>query len=132
LPGGSTELRIRNDAAVSLVAFVISVKMVNGASDAPLILYNDSTIDAAVGPVLPNQERIVQPERIHLRAGSKPFAIFEQPMITGGVFSDGTTTGDPVLLSRLMLRWSNMLLAVETALETLSDAGRHNVPSSAD
>lgn len=127
-PDGSTEIRIRNDAAVSLAAFVISVKLANGASDAPLVVYVDPTIDTAARPVLPNQERIVEPERILLRRGSKPFAIFEQPIATAGVFADGATAGDAALLTGLMLRRCNMLQAVETVLETLSDAGRHNVP----
>jgi hypothetical protein len=134
VPDGS-QIRIRNDAAVSLVAYAVSVKLADGwngahgASDAPLMIYVDSAIDTA-RPVLPNEERVVEEMRMPLRAGSKPSAVFEPPIVTAGIFADGATTGDTALLRRLILRRCNMLQAVEAALEMLSDAGRRNVPRS--
>jgi hypothetical protein len=44
--------------------------------------------------------------------------------------SDGSTTGNPVLLTRLMLRRSSMLLAIDSASAALSEAGKHNYPRS--
>ena len=48
--------------------------------------------------------------------------------ITAGIFADGNTTGDAGLLTRMALSRSNLLLAVERAIEALFDAGRRNVP----
>lgn len=134
LPNGSPEIRIRNNSAVSLAAFAISVKLANGAGAAPLKVYVDPAIDATARPLLPNQERAVMPERTvatgKLTNGKMIYGppIFEEPIVTAGIFADGTTTGDAILLTRLLLRRSNMLAAVEMALETLSEVGRHNVP----
>jgi hypothetical protein len=127
VPDGS-QIRIRNDAAVSLVAFAVSVKLADGASDAPLVIYVDSAIVTAARPVLPNEERTVEERRMLLRTESNPTAIFEPPIITAGIFADGATTGDTALLRRLILGRCNMLQAVEAALQMLSDAGKHNVP----
>ena len=136
LPDGSTEIKIRNDAAVTLAAFAISVKLANGASDAPLVVYVDSMIDTTAWPVLPNQDRRVEPE---LTIDTLPgklmngrvifrFPVYRPQIVTAGIFADGAATGDAALLNRLILRRCNMLQAVETALEMLSDAGRHNAP----
>jgi hypothetical protein len=131
LPGGTEEIRIRNNSAISLVAFVVTVKQVSVSHAAGAehgVAYFDAiepdAIGPPTGPLLPSEERVAM-DRIY---GSPGRHFFEEPIVTAGIFADGTTTGDAALLSRLMLRRSNMLLAVETALETLSDAGRHNIP----
>lgn len=128
LPDGMNEVRIRNDGAVSLAAFGIKLKVANGASDASEVICADSATDAAARPLSPHEERVVQAGRIRVRAGVNVPDVYEQPTVTAGIFTDGATTGDAVLLSRLLLRRSNMLLAVETAMEMLSDAGSRNVP----
>jgi hypothetical protein len=127
LNGG--QVRIRNNSSnKDLVAFVVAMKRVERspqnigplAANRPNIVYSDPLIETTEKPLLPNQERSVQP--------LTPSAFYiEQPILTAGVFADGSTIGDAGLLTRLIFRRSDMLLAVETALDTLADAGRHNV-----
>jgi hypothetical protein len=125
LNGG--QVRIKNNSSTDLIAFAVAMKRVARTTDIgpttanrPNIAYSDSVIETTETPLLPNQERIVQP------LTPSVFSI-EQPTLTAGVFADGSTIGDAGLLTRLMLRRSDMLLAVETASETLSEAGRRNV-----
>ena len=135
LPGDATEIRIRNNSPVSLAAFGLGLHYVHGCAqnNAPLMVYVDPVIDTGVRPLPPSQERTVAPEHMVLGCFTNGkivlrFPLFEEPIVTAGIFSDGTTTGDEVLLTRLILRRSNMLAAVEVALEILADAARHNVP----
>jgi hypothetical protein len=113
-PNGWAEVTIRNNSANSLLAFAISAKRADGGSAA---LYFDPLVEESNIPILAGAERVVT-----LTASG-----WSEPVAAAGIFADGATTGDPVLLSRLLLRRSNMLLAVEMTLETLSDAGRRNV-----
>jgi hypothetical protein len=131
LPDGMDEVRIRNNSAIGLVAFVVTVKQVplsDAASNAPFVVYSDSLIEPARQPPLPaSEERVVLMTGFRDPSGTRR-RLLEEPMVTAGIFADGSTTGNAALLVRLMLRRNNMLMAVETALETLSDAGRRNVP----
>jgi hypothetical protein len=128
-PDRLPEIRIRNNSDVSLAAFAIRMNPVvrSGANHAPLIVFVDSAFDTTATAVPPNQERTV-PVTVRLRPGQPAEDLFEEPIVTAGILADGTTTGDAALLTRLIVRRSNMLQAVDTALETLLDAGRHNVP----
>jgi hypothetical protein len=152
LPNGMDEVRIRNNSTISLVAFVVTVNQAPrsaAASNAPFVVYSDPLIEPATKPLLASEEREamvrgfgpggplsrvlrresvdrahtaaadVDPSRIH---------VLEEPIVAAGIFADGATTGDAAPLARLVLRRSNMLLAVETTLETLLDAGTRNVP----
>ena len=127
LPDRAPEIKIRNRSAASLVAFAVRMNPVvrSAPNNAPFMVYVDTAIDTTP-PVLPNQERTI-PVPWRRRPGQLAEDLFEQPIITAGIFADGTTTGDADLLTRLINRRSNMLAAVETAMEMLVDAGRHNV-----
>jgi hypothetical protein len=139
-PEGSNEIIIKNNGVVSVTAFAIAAHrkaddqtlraLPAHSLDLPSRFYFDSTMDLAVTPLLPNEERTVAQSSVLLSRSDaqKHFIIFEEPIIIGGIFTDGATTGDAVLIWGLMLRRSNMLLAVEATLDTLSHAGAHNIP----
>jgi hypothetical protein len=128
LPDGLPEVRIRNNAATDLAAFAVAMNPVLREVEdrAPFLVFFDTMVDQTT-PLAPNHERTV-PVTFRSRPGQGIEDVFQPPIITAGILSDGTTIGDAVLLRRLILRRSNMLLAVETTLETLLDAGRRNVP----
>jgi hypothetical protein len=103
------------------------------SSTAPFVVFSDLLIEPATTPLVAGEERVVMARGVQARPSapgrdSPGQRVLEEPIVTAGILADGTTTGDLALLARLILRRSNMLLAVETALETLLDAGRRNVP----
>jgi len=132
LPGEKDEVRVRNSSAIPLVAFVIVAKREPGSvpeDSEPIVMYSDPLIDPTATPLSANGERVVLSYIFDDHFG-RFHRVSKDPIITAGVFADGTTTGDAVLLTRLISRRSNMLLALENAIEALSDAGRRNVPRS--
>jgi hypothetical protein len=131
-PGGAEEVSVRNNSAKSLVAFVVTVSHAPRSADSndpPIVVYSDPLIDPESRPLPAGEERVVLiGDQVMFVRGAPRRLILEQPIAAAGIWADGTTTSEAALLVRLMLRRSNMLLAVETTLETLSDAGRRNVP----
>jgi hypothetical protein len=131
LPNGE-EVSIRNNSAKSLVAFVVTVShapRIVDSNDPPIVVYSDSLIDPESKPLPAGEERVVLiGDQVMFVRGAPHRLVLEEPIAAAGILADGTTTGETALLVRLMLRRSNMLLAVETTLETISDAGRRNVP----
>jgi hypothetical protein len=147
LPTGEVRITVRNNSNRSLTAFAVSANVIpmnpaagiRNASDALWVAYHDSAIDLTMKPLPPNQERVV-PGRVKcipkgLWSKEAREAIpesncdqLEQPLETAGIYSDGSTTGSAVLLTRLMLRRSSMLLAIDSASAALSEAGKHNYP----
>lgn len=144
LPEGSIEIRVRNNSTVSLTAFAVKVDYAakNTAGDTrphidldPDTVYVDTATDTTLQALEPTREYAYEP-RFRSRGGGptpvrqmlKQIDLSEHTLTTAAVFSDGTTTGDKALITRLIVRRSNMLLAVDLALEALADAGRRNVP----
>jgi hypothetical protein len=131
LPNGSEEIKIRNDSATNLFAYAVTVKQAPLSANtiaAPHVFYSDSLIEPTIQPVPASGERVVVRRWFAPAKGNLPVArVFEEPITVAGIFDDGTTFGDTALLNRLILRRSNMLLAVETALDMLVDAGNRNI-----
>jgi hypothetical protein len=78
----------------------------------------------------PKQEVVFIPPYVTPRGGKPILPRFSHPAVAAGIFADGATTGDADLIRRLVLRRCLLLQAVETSLEMIADAGRHNVSRS--
>ena len=131
LAGGLDEVWIQNDSAVDLVTFVVTVGQEprsSTSSRAPFVVYSDPLVEPSAKPLLPGEKRKVMMMGVAQGIDLHGKRLLKEPILTAGIFSDGTRTGDEALLRGLVLRRSNMLLAVETALEMLSNAGRANIP----
>jgi hypothetical protein len=134
-PDGRDEVRIRNASQTALAAFAVAAKNDSGMTDGRgfLVLYSDTVMDAKAQTLLPGEERLVLSQGM-IRPASAPGRPHSpnhglaEPVAAAGIFVDGSTTGDAALLTRLLLRRSNMLVAVENAIDTLADAGNRNVP----
>lgn len=88
-------------------------------------------IDADSKLLVPGEERTVV-NHVLGRAvpnlpGMRPHFL-QEPIVVGGVLADGRLAGDVGLATRLILRRSNMLLAIDTVIETLAGAARRNIP----
>jgi hypothetical protein len=132
LPNGTAEVRLRNDSHTSLIAYVVAVKQLARNRDnlnAPFIAYFDPLIEPTVTPVAPGEERLIVSRRPIPKRTNDPSvaSVVDEPMPAAGIFADGATFGDAALIKSLILRRSNMLLAVETALDVLVDAGNRNM-----
>jgi len=130
-PDGLDEVSIRNTSTATVVAYVTSVKRVPqgpNSGNAPWVMYSDPLIDPAAKPLLAGEERSVMKMGMNPSINTPGERFFQEPVVTAGILADGMIIGDQALLAGLVLRRSNMLLAVETTLETLSDAGRRNIP----
>jgi hypothetical protein len=76
------------------------------------------------------QELVVIPPYVTPRGGKAVLPRLPHPAAAAGIFADGATTGDADLIRRLVLRRCLLLQAVETSLEMIADAGRHNISRS--
>jgi hypothetical protein len=127
-PARSSELEIRNSSTVSLGAFAVSMAAApQNENSAPFTFYQDTAVDETATPLLPNETYSI-PVTSGKRPGHPWEDLFQAPIATAGIYTDGTTTGDADLLQVLIWRRCNTLQAVDTAFEILTDAGKHNVP----
>ncbi len=148
LPTGEIQITVRNNSDQTLTAFAVSAKVIpvgpatgiRDTSSTRWTAYYDSSMDLTVKAMPPNQQRTISarvgcrlPMGLRLEKGNKAIPAsncdqYEQPLTTAGIYEDGSTTGNAVLLTRLMLRRSSMLLAIDNASAALAEAGKHNYP----
>jgi hypothetical protein len=131
LPDGLDQVMIRNNSTKSLIAFVLSVRHPPAIADSlngPLVVFSDALVDGPATALQTGEERVVRASGITPGMYVGGFHLLGESMVTAGIFADGTTTGDPILLGRLIVRRGNKLQAVETALSILSDAGKRDIP----
>jgi hypothetical protein len=127
LPNGSNRITIRNDGAIPLVAYAVAAN-VRGRDHLPVIVYSDLT----VAPLLQDHE-ISETLSIWcgdsgqlLATNARDLCELDNPRI-GGVLANGLTIGDPLLVTRMLYRRHSTLLALDTTLNTLSEATRLDV-----
>src|SRR5262249_43683645 len=136
LPDGGVEIRIRNNSTVTLTAFAVKVDHATGTAASETgpkafldsgTIYADVVTDTTLQPLESGQERTREPWIRSQRGGPLPLKqvrtdarkelvkqvdLSEHTVKVAGLFADGTTSGDTGLVTRLMLRRSNMLLSI--------------------
>ena len=120
-PSGTLIFKVKITSDVALTAAAVSYRI--EGRDSPEFWYLDELTDEAA----PKREFEIGPRQIIPRGGKAPVLTVSQQPVTAAIFHDGTTTGAPDLIRRLVWRRCNLLQAVELSLETISEAGRHNV-----
>lgn len=129
-PSAVPQISIRNAGSTPAVAFAVAMNPLQNSGDVgQFIVFSDVIVDAT-DRLNANQERTI-PVLLRTRPGIRLEEVFELPMTTAVIYADGTTAGDVVLLTRLMVRRCNRLLAVDTASDALTEASKHNIPRSA-
>src|SRR6266576_5167719 len=113
LPDGADEVRVRNNSPTSLVAYVVAGKRVTRspaslgeAAGRPFVEYSDPLIEPTAKPLPASEERVIMRGKYMQKTSAEGVRIWslEEPLVTAGIFADGSTSGDAALLSRLMLR----------------------------
>jgi hypothetical protein len=122
-PGGLEHISVRNNSKVALVAFVVRATPSALPPEWPVVpsLTFFDALEGGRDVLAPGDERAMR--AVAVPAGRH---VFEEP-IAAAIFADGSATGDPELLRLLLSYRSNRLAAIETALETLAEAGQGNV-----
>jgi len=120
-PSGTLIFKVKNTSEVALAAFAVFYQIA-GRNEPEFVYFDELTDEAA-----PKREFEIMPRQVIPRGGKAPVLSVSKQPVTAGIFPDGTTTGDEELIRRLVWRRCNLLQAVELSLETISDAGRHNV-----
>jgi hypothetical protein len=96
LPDGRDEVRIRNNSATSLVAFVVTVKQVPReyySSSAPFVVYSDPLIEPATTPLPAGEERVVISSGVaRLDPVGRPWchgacSRLEEPIVAAGILA---------------------------------------------
>jgi hypothetical protein len=131
LPDSRDQVMVRNNSTKSLLAFAVSVNHTPSKTESlngPLVIFSDALIDVTATPLQTGEERVVRMTGIPPGMFAGGLRLLGESIVTAGILADGTTTGDTILLGRLIIRRSNMLQAVETAMGVLQDAGKRNIP----
>jgi hypothetical protein len=149
LDDAATEIKLKNASSQAVLAFALMARPIPTQDGPTFLSYQDPAIDDAATQIPPGEERTLPPVAISCAPDVKRshtevtkdierartdkeyrrqlLCRLDKPVVAA-VFTDGSSTGDPVLLHGLKLRRGNMLLAIDTSTETLSRAGRRNVP----
>ena len=105
------------------------------AGNPRLVAYFDPLIDPEFKSLAENEERVVMRKGIGFSEAGKSFPRESRrqtpaggTIAVAGILGDGSLTGDPAMLTRLLVRRANMLAAVETSLEFYCAPGRRNIP----
>lgn len=120
MPNGGTTILVQNGGTAVLSAIAIRYQLAGEEE-----LYHQY-FDALTDPSPPKSDLLVELPYSLPRNGKGRIPALVEPIVHAAIFADGTTTGDPGLIRRLVLRRANLLQAVETSLDMIADAGRRN------